>query len=82
MDPREFSTAEREALQYWRFHPPHPRVQRKLEGLSLKSQGGSAAELGRLCALARSPYARSLRAYRSGGIAKLQAGPGARRAAL
>jgi hypothetical protein len=29
----EFTTAEREALQYWRFHHPHPRVQRKMEAL-------------------------------------------------
>jgi transposase len=79
MDPREFSTAEREALQYWRFHHPPPRVQRKLEVLYLKSQGVSGAEICRLCAIARSTYARSLRAYRSGGMAKLQEGPGSRR---
>ena len=79
MDPMEVSPAEREAFQSWRFHPPHPRGQGTLEVLSLKSQGVSAAEVCRLCAIARSTYARSLRAYRSGGIAKLQEGPGSRR---
>ena len=39
MDKIEFTTTEREALHYWRFHHPHPRVQLKMEALSLKSQG-------------------------------------------
>ncbi|KAM3096667.1 hypothetical protein ACKFKG_10460 [Phormidesmis sp. 146-35] len=34
-----FSEAEIAALHYERFHPPHPRVQRKMEALYLKSQG-------------------------------------------
>ena len=79
MDQGEFSTAEREALQYWRFHPPRPPVQRKMEVLYLKSQGVSTAEVCRLCTISPSTYTRYLRAYRSGGIAKLQAGSGSRR---
>ena len=79
MDRGEFSTAERDALQYWRFHHPRPQVQRKMEVLYLRSQGVSVAEVCRLCAIAPSTYGRYLRAYRSGGIAKLQADPGSRR---
>ena len=79
MDQGEFSTAERDALQYWRFHHPRPQVQRKMEVLYLKSQGVSVAEVCRLCAISPSTYGRYVRAYRSGGIVKLQAGPGARR---
>src|ERR1700754_721524 len=79
MDQGKFSTAERDALQYWRFHHPRPQVQRKMEVLYLKSQGVSVAEVCRLCAIAPSTYRRYLRAYRSGGIAKLQAEPGSRR---
>ena len=79
MDRGEFSTAEREALQYWRFHHPYPRVQRKLEALYLTSQGVSTAEVCRLCAIAPSTYARYRRAYQSGGIAKLQEVRGLRR---
>src|ERR1700754_992152 len=78
MDQGKFSTAERDALQYWRFHHPRPQVQRKMEVLYLKSQGVSVAEVCRLCAIAPSTYRRYLRAYRSGGIAKLQAEPGSR----
>ena len=75
MDQEEFSTAEREALQYWRFHHPHPWGQRKMEVLYLKSQGVAPAEVCRLCAISRSTYARYLREYRCGGLAKLKARP-------
>jgi transposase len=79
MDQVEFSTVEREGLQYWRFHHPHPRVQRKMEVLYLKSQGVAAAEVCRLCAISRPTYARYLREYRSGGLEKLKAVPVSRR---
>ena len=69
MEQVEFSTAEREALQYWRFHHPRPQVQRKMEVLYLRSQGVSVAEVCRLCAIAPSPYSRYLRAYRAGDAA-------------
>jgi hypothetical protein len=32
MPKLEFSTEEVGALRYWRFHHPHPHVQRKMEG--------------------------------------------------
>jgi hypothetical protein len=35
----EFTEVEKQALQYERFHHPHPRVQVKMEALWLKSQG-------------------------------------------
>ena len=33
-----FSEADVEALQYWRFHPPDPRVHVRMEALYLRSQ--------------------------------------------
>lgn len=74
MDLLEFSTAEREALQYWRFHHPHPRVQLKMEVLYLKSQGVSAADACRLCGISKPTWYRYLREYRAGGLEKLKAG--------
>ena len=70
----EFTTAEREALQSWRFHHPHPRVQRKMEALYLKSQGLAPAQISRLCAMSKPTFYRYLHAYRQGGIAKLHRG--------
>jgi hypothetical protein len=34
----EFSEADVKALRYERYHHPHPRVQRKMEAVYLKSQ--------------------------------------------
>ena len=75
----EFTTAEREMLHYWRFHHPHPRVQRKMEGLYLKSQGLSPQDICRLCALSKTTFYRYLHEYREGGIEKLKEGPFHRR---
>ena len=74
MDLLEFSTAEREALQYWRFHHPQPRVQLKMEALYLKSQGVTAVEACRLCGISKPTWYRYLREYRAGGLDKLKAG--------
>ena len=79
MDQLEFSTVEREALQYWRFHHPHPRVQRKMEVLYLRSQGVAIAEICRLCAISKPTGYRYLREYRAGGLEKLRAVPYPRR---
>ena len=35
----EFTEGAIQALNYERYHHPHPRVQRKMEALWLKSQG-------------------------------------------
>ena len=72
MDKIEFTTNERDALQYWRFHHPHPRVQRKMEALYLQSQGLAPEDIWRLCAISKTTFYRYLHAYREGGIAKLQ----------
>jgi transposase len=71
MDKIEFTTAERETLHYWRFHHPHPRVQRKMEALYLKSQGLAPEEICRLCAISTTTFYRYLHEYRAGGIEKL-----------
>jgi len=71
MDKIEFTTTEREALHYWRFHHPHPRVQLKMEVLYLKSQGLAPEDITRLCAISKTTFYRYLHAYREGGIAKL-----------
>ena len=79
MDKIEFTTAEREALQYWRFHHPHPRVQRKMEALYLQSQGLAPATSSRLCAISKTTLYRYLHEYREGGIEKLKEVPFHRR---
>ena len=79
MDQIEFTTAERGALHYERFHHPHPRVRLKMETLYLKSQGLSPQDVSRLCALSKTTYYRYLHEYREGGIEKLKEVPFHRR---
>lgn len=72
MDKMEFTTTEREALRYWRFHHPHPRVQRKMEALYLQSQGLMPADICRVCAISKTTFSRYRHAYRAGGIDALK----------
>ena len=44
----EFSPEEIDALEYERYHYPHPQVQRKMEVLYLKSQGVAHQDIRRI----------------------------------
>ena len=79
MDKMECTTAEREALQYGRFHQPPPRVQHKMEALYLQSQGLTPEAIRRLCAISHPTFSRSLHADREGGSAQLHEVPLPRR---
>ena len=69
----EFSDADIDALDYERYHHPHPQVQRKMEVLYLKSQGVSHGEIMRLCRIrSRGTLASYLRQYETDGIAGLK----------
>jgi len=48
----EFSPEDIDALEYERYHHPHPKVQRKMEALYVKSQGLAHQEIQRLCRIA------------------------------
>ena len=75
MDKVEFTTTESEALRYWRFHHPHPRVQLKMEALYLKSQGLAPEDICRLCSISKPTFYRYLHTYHAGGIAALKEVP-------
>jgi len=68
----EFSEAEAAALNYERYHHPHPRVQRKMEALWLKSQGLRHNEIGRLTGISAATLTSYLRAYQRGGLEALK----------
>jgi transposase len=67
-----FSEADIEALRYWRFHYPDPRVQVRLEALYLRSQGIANCEILRLCGISKASFHRYLAAYATGGIEELK----------
>lgn len=68
-----FSESDITALDYERYHHPHPHVQRKMEALYLKSQGLSHQEIRRLCRIrSKTTLVTYLREYEAGGIAALK----------
>lgn len=68
----EFSTKERELLDYERYHHPHPRVQRKMEVVWLKSLGKEEREISQIANVSLTTVYRYLASYRAGGIEKLK----------
>jgi transposase len=68
----EFSDADVKALDYERYHHPHPRVQRKMEVVYLKSQGLAHQEICRLSRITGNTMRRYLREYQTGGIERLK----------
>ena len=68
----QFTKEEIKALDYERYHLPHPRVQKKMEALWLKSQGLSHGEIARLTLISPNTLRAYLRQYLEGGIEALK----------
>ncbi len=68
----EFSEEDKQALYYERFHHPHPRVQKKMEALWLKSQEISHQQISQLAGISPNTLRSYLREYQEGGIEKLK----------
>jgi transposase len=68
----EFTTDEIEKLNYERYNYPHPKVQKKMEALYLKSQGLPHNEICRLCQISESTLTIYLWQYIEGGIEGLK----------
>jgi len=67
-----FSAEDIEQLHYERFHHPHPRVQRKMEALYLKSQGYLHREIAALLRVSGPTVTHYFRDYQTGGIDQLK----------
>jgi transposase len=67
-----YSAADVEALRYWRFQHPDPRVQVRMEALYLRSQGIATHDIIRLCGISKASFHRYLNAYVTGGIEPLK----------
>jgi Homeodomain-like domain len=64
--------AEIAALRQWRFHPPDPRIQIRMEALYLRSQGVTNRDILRLCGISTASFHRYLTAYVAGGLEPLK----------
>jgi transposase len=68
----EFPPKVCESLNYERYHHPHPRVQRKMEVVWLKSLGKTVPEISQIAHVSIPTVYRYLASYRSGGLEKLK----------
>ena len=68
----EFTEEEQQSLYYERFHHPHPRVQKKMEALWLKSQKLPHASICQLAGISGNTLRSYLKEYQKGGIEKVK----------
>src|SRR5262245_11446314 len=67
-----FTPDQLAALEFERYHHPHPRVQRRMEALWLKSQGLPHRQIARLTGVSPNTLRAYLRLFRSGGVEALK----------
>lgn len=67
-----FTPADVDALHYERFNHPHPRVQRKMEAVYLKSQGLRHGQIAELLRISEPTLVSYFRAYQAGGVPELK----------
>jgi transposase len=68
----ELTEEEMKAINYERYHHPHPTVQRKMEVLWLKGHGLAHDEITRLADVSPNTMRSYFRDYEEGGIEKLK----------
>jgi hypothetical protein len=68
----EFSPEEVEALGYWRFHHPHPHVQRKMEIVYLRSQKLENKPIQQVCGISKASNLSLPARISSGGSGEAQ----------
>lgn len=68
----EFTAKEKQALHYERYHHPHPKVQRKMDVLWLKSQGESHKKIAQLTGMTINTVTNHIKEYQAGGIERLK----------
>jgi transposase len=67
-----FTEEEIQALDYQRYHHPHPRVQRKMEALLLKARGLPHHQIARCVGICENTLRAYLKQYQAGGIEALK----------
>lgn len=68
----EFTPEAIAALHHERYHHPHPRVQRKMDVLLLKSNGLSHKQIARITRVSVNTITSYVHAYHEGGIEQLK----------
>lgn len=72
MNQIEFSKEDLEAINYERYHHPHPKVQQKMEAIWLKSCCSNHTLIAKLTDVSANTITTYLKEYKNGGIEKLK----------
>jgi len=67
-----FSEEDLAAIAHDRYYHPHPRIQRKMEVLWLKSHGLEHAQIATLAGVSRATVQRYLDEYLEGGLERVR----------
>ena len=67
-----FTDTDRATLEAARYLHPHPKVQRKLEAVYLKSLGLPHQLICRICRISKPTLVRYLRTFEAAGVAGLK----------
>jgi hypothetical protein len=57
-----FRETDIEALRYWRFHHPDPRIQVRMEAIYLRRQRVANRDIPRRCGMSKASFHRDLHA--------------------
>jgi hypothetical protein len=57
-----FRETDMEALRYWRFHHPDPRIQVRMEAIYLRRQRVANRDIPRRCGMSKASFHRDLHA--------------------
>jgi len=68
----EFNKEDLKALNYERYHHPHPRVQQKMEAVLLKSHSLDHKQIAQLTGVSANTVTTYLQEYKNEGIVKLK----------
>jgi transposase len=68
----DFTKEAIDQLRQERYEQPHPRVQRKMEALLLKSQGLSHGDIGKIVGICQDTLREYFYQYKNGGIEALK----------
>ena len=68
----QFTEEQIEQLRHQRFSHPHPRVQKKMEALLLKSEGLPHSRIAKLLGICENTLRQYFREFVDGGIERLQ----------
>lgn len=68
----EFTPETIDALEFERYHHPHPKVQRKMEALYLKGQGLTHQDICHICRICETTLTSYLKQYQEGGLERLK----------